>query len=222
MRRGVARAGRAAAVLSIPVIALALLVSMPESPLAVIDRRLVRAATEFTRTSPELRQTLILWQAAFQGRWVNLVGTGLCVWVWRRHGLSARALWAFLTLMVSWNLELVVKVVVQRTRPILEDAVVLVPGYSFPSGHAANAASAGLTLTLLVWPVLGPRARIAVPAVVVALVIGTALDRVFLGVHYPSDVIGGIALGSALAGASYLGYQRWNVAAAAPADEVGE
>lgn len=222
MRRGVARAVGAAAVFSIPVIALALVVSMPESPLVVLDQRLVQAATDITRTSPELRQALILWQEAFQGRWVNLVGTGLCVWVWRRHGLPARALWAFLTLMVSWNLELGMKLVVQRPRPILEDAVVLVPGYSFPSGHAANAASAGLTLTLLVWPLLGARARIAVPAVVMALVLCTALDRVFLGVHYPGDVIGGIALGSALAGASYLGYQSWNAAAAAPADEVGE
>src|SRR5665647_2743765 len=101
MRRGVARAVGAAAVFSIPVIALALVVGMPESPLVALDQRLVQAATDITRTSPELRQALILWQEAFQGRWVNLVGTGLCVWVWRRHGLRARALLGFLTLMVS-------------------------------------------------------------------------------------------------------------------------
>ena len=37
-----------------------------------------------------------------------------------------------------------------------------------------------------------------------------------LGVHYPSDVVAGIALGTALAGASYLGYSGWS---ATPPDQ---
>jgi len=37
----------------------------------------------------------------------------------------------------------------------------------------------------------------------------TALDRVFLGVHYPSDVTAGIIFGVGLALASYAGYRDW-------------
>jgi membrane-associated phospholipid phosphatase len=141
---------------------------------------------------------------------VNLAGTVLCVWVWRRHGLTSRALWAFATLMVTWALGLGAKYVVQRARPAVEDAVANAPGYSFPSGHAMNTAAALLTLTLLVWPLLAPRARTVAVAVAVAAVLLTGVDRVMLGVHYPSDVVAGFLLGTAMAGASYLGYVGWN------------
>ena len=40
----------------------------------------------------------------------------------------------------------------------------------------------------------------------------TALDRVFLGVHFPSDVTAGVLMGSGLALASYAGYRGWNPA----------
>lgn len=186
------------------------MVRSTSSPVVVLDGQTITAATALTRDHPLLRTVLLVWQAAFQAKWVNLAVTGACVWVWRRRGLTSRALWAFVTLMVSWNLGLLVKLLVQRARPVVADAVAHAPGYSFPSGHAANTAAAGLTLTLLVWPLLGRRARVVVPTVVVVAVVLTAADRVLLGVHYPSDVIAGIAFGAALVGASYLGYLGWN------------
>ena len=192
--------------LGLPVAALARVVRAPASPFLRVDELAIRAATDVTRAHPALHSALLVWQTAFQARWVNLVGTGVCVWVWRRHGLTARARWAFITLMASWNIGLVVKLLVARTRPVVEDAVVHAPGYSFLSGHATNTAAAGLTLTLLVWPLLGRRGRIVVPGVTAAAVVVTGLDRVYLGAHYPSDVVAGITLGCAMAGASYLGY----------------
>jgi membrane-associated phospholipid phosphatase len=44
------------------------------------------------------------------------------------------------------------------------------------------------------------------------VVLLTALDRVFLGVHFPSDVTAGVLVGSGLALASYAGYRGWNPA----------
>jgi len=199
---------------SLPVAVLAVLVRDHVGPIAAVDQGAVTAGTNLTRADPELDRVLVIWQELFQARWVNLAGTLLCVWVWRRHGLRTRALWAFVTLMISWNVSLDVKFVVQRARPAVENAVAVAPGYSFPSGHAANTAAAGITLTVLVWPLLGPKARAVVPVAVTMAVILTALDRVLLGVHYPSDVVGGVALGGALAGASYLGYLRSNPATA--------
>ena len=43
-----------------------------------------------------------------------------------------------------------------------------------------------------------------------AYVVLTALDRVFLGVHYPSDVLAGVLFGIGLGTASYVGYLGWN------------
>ena len=74
---------------------------------------------------------------------------------------------------------------------MVEDAVAHAPGSSFPSGHATNTAAVALTVTLLVWPLLGPRGRVVVPVVAAACILLTGLDRVMLGVHYPSDVVAG-------------------------------
>ena len=57
---------------------------------------------------------------------------------------------------------------------------------------------------------LGRRGRVVVPVVGGTVTLLTAADRVLLGVHYPSDVVAGILLGTAMAGASYLGYQGWS------------
>lgn len=209
-RRALLRAAVFGVAFTVPVAVLAYVVRAQVDDVLRLDQQAIASATDFTREHPELRQALLVWQEAFQARWVNLAATVLCVWVWRRHGMTTRALWAFLTIMAAWALQLGAKGLVQRARPVVEDAVSHAPGSSFPSGHATNTAAAALTVTLLVWPLLGPRGRVVVPVVAGACVLITGLDRVMLGVHYPSDVIAGFALGTALAGASYLGYSGWS------------
>jgi membrane-associated phospholipid phosphatase len=194
----------------VPVAALAVLVQSQAAGVYDLDEATIRAATEVTRENPALYRALLVWQEAFQAKWVNIAVTLVCLWAWRRHGLRTRALWAFVTLIVTWNLGLVAKHLVARARPVVEDALTLAPGYSFPSGHATNTTAAGLILTVLVWPLLGRRGRTALVALVAAAVVLTGLDRVFLGAHYPSDVVAGIALGGAMAGASFLGYVGWH------------
>lgn len=179
-----------------------------------LDEKGITAATDLTRAHPALLRGLLVWQEALQPISVYIAATGVCVWVWRRHRLTTRAAWAFVTMMLAWNLALDVKYLVGRARPVLQDAVSHAPGYSFPSGHATNSAAAGTVLLLLGWPILkehaSPPTRYAVLAAVVLIVLLTAADRVFLGVHYPSDVVGGVLLGCGLAIASYLGYLGWN------------
>ncbi|MGW6130401.1 phosphatase PAP2 family protein [Cellulomonas sp. NPDC055163] len=200
------RAAGFAAALGLPVAALAFVVRSQSSPVVVLDEAVIAAATDLTRDNPSLRSVLLAWQEAFRGVWVNPLVALLCLWAWRRHGLRTRATWAVVTLFVAWGLAQVMKQVVARARPVVEDAVAHADGFSFPSGHATNTAVAGLTVTLLVWPLLGPRGRVAVPAVAATLVVLTAADRVLLGVHYPSDVVAGVLVGTAMVGASYLGY----------------
>lgn len=189
-----------------PVAALAVVVRSEAGPVVEFDRAAIVAATDVGRSDPALHEALLLWQTAFQAKWVNLVVGLVCLWAWRRHGLRTRALWALVTLLVTWNLGLVIKHLVQRSRPVVEDALTHAPGWSFPSGHAMNAASAGVILVLLVWPLLGRRGRIAITTAVTAAVVLTGVDRVMLGAHYPSDVVAGFALGAAMSGAAYIGY----------------
>ena len=92
----------------------------------------------------------------------------------------------------AWILMSVVKDLVQRPRPSVIPKLVEVSGFSYPSGHALLTAATYLTIGLIV----GRRAIFVVLAAVVAIVGAT---RVYLGVHYPSDVAGGFSLGVAWA-----------------------
>ena len=92
-------------------------------------------------------------------------------------------------MMVAWNIALDLKYVVQRARPVVTDPVSSVPGYSFPSGHAANSAAAATAIVIMNWPLLKTTAaKVVACTVASAIAVLTALDRVFLGVHFPSDV----------------------------------
>lgn len=196
---------------AVPVTLLAFVVREKLAPVIELDERLIIAATDITRDNPWLKSALLVWQEITQPVWVYIVSSAVCLVVWRRHReLATRCLWAFITLMVSWNLQLDLKAIVRRARPVVSDPVSHAPGYSFPSGHVACAAAIATTMTLFLWPLLSPVARRWLIGGLTAYVVLTSLDRVFLGVHFPSDVIGGILFGTGLATASYLGYLGWN------------
>lgn len=196
---------------AVPVTVLAFVVREKFLPVIELDERLIIAATDITRSNPGLRSSLLVWQEITQPKWVYIVASAVCLVLWRRHReLATRCLWAFITLMVSWNLQLVLKEIVRRARPVISDPVSHAPGYSFPSGHVACAAAIATTVTLLLWPVLTRVARQWLVGGLSAYVLLTALDRVFLGVHFPSDVLAGVIFGLGLGTASYAGYLGWN------------
>jgi undecaprenyl-diphosphatase len=91
----------------------------------------------------------------------------------------------------------VVKLVVHRQRPPLPYAVVAADGYSFPSGHAMGITTAGVLSKWALdrWIIRSTSARIVTwtSAVIIIAVVG--FSRIYLGVHYPRDVIAGWLLG---------------------------
>lgn len=178
-------------------------------PLIDADEAAIRAFTDFTRDRPWLRSALIVWQEITQPRWPYLVATLLCLWMWRAKGYTSRAGWAFVTMMLAWMVALGAKYVAQRARPVVDEAITHAPGYSFPSGHAANAAAVSTAVVILLWPVLTPMARRVAVVLGAAYTLITAMDRPLLGVHYPSDVTAGVILGCGLVAASYAGYRGW-------------
>ncbi|WP_369133465.1 phosphatase PAP2 family protein [Modestobacter sp. I12A-02662] len=82
-----------------------------------------------------------------------------------------------------------------RVRPQFAEGGVRYETLSFPSGHSSGVAALVTIVLVLAWPRLTGGARRVSVAGGVTLVLVVGLTRVLLGVHYPSDVVGGWALG---------------------------
>lgn len=92
---------------------------------------------------------------------------------------------------------LVTKQAFGRARPELVERLIEVQGYSFPSGHSAGAATVYLAFAMVFTPhlrTLTSRGLLIVAACSLAVLVG--FSRVYLGVHYPSDVVSGLVFGS--------------------------
>ena len=119
------------------------------------------------------------------------------LWVHRRR---AQALVLIAAVLGGELLAQAIKVLVGRTRPDLVPHLDLVYSSSFPSGHSALSPIVYFTLAGLVAAGEGQRAQKALligGAVILVLAIG--VSRVYLGVHWPTDVLAGWALGTAVA-----------------------
>ncbi|HEU4961325.1 MAG TPA: phosphatase PAP2 family protein [Sphingomonas sp.] len=89
------------------------------------------------------------------------------------------------------------KHLVARARPDIVPHLVEVSSMSFPSGHSANSAIVWLTLATLLTQVIPNAAlRRYVLAVAMLLVAAIGVSRVYLGVHWPSDVLAGWSFGA--------------------------
>lgn len=104
------------------------------------------------------------------------------------------------------------KVLVGRQRPALPFALIDADGYSFPSGHATGtAASMAISAWLLTrWLVPWWTGRVIVWAMATAVTFVVGFSRVYLGVHYVSDVLSGWLLGMAWAGTVMLVGSWWD------------
>lgn len=126
--------------------------------------------------------------------------TGVCVVALGLFALSAqwRGFWQLMLAAVGGGLcSSVVKQMMERARPSAALRLVQVESFSYPSGHSLAAASVYLTLALLVAQRLPRRgARAWVLACTLLLVGAVGASRAYLGVHYPSDILAGLLLGS--------------------------
>lgn len=208
--RRLLRAVLAALVLSVPVAVLALLVRERFDPLIDADAVTTVAATDITR-SRGMGTFWIVVQAVTQPTWLYVVAFAVTAWVGFGRRVRSRALWAAVTMVFAWNFGVLVKVVVHRARPVVADPISHAAGYSFPSGHAFNATVVVVTMWLLLSPLVRAKGRRRYAVVLgCAVVLLAGMDRVFLGVHFLSDVVAGVLLGAGITVGSWHGFiGRW-------------
>lgn len=147
----------------------------------------------YSAEQPQLRDFLRYF--TLLGNWPAVVGVSVAAALWLLATGHRRA--AILLLGITLIGRMLVegmKLGVQRSRPDATDHLVEVYSLSFPSAHAANSMILWLTIALLL-----PQRKWRPAAVAAALLVSFAvgISRPMLGVHWPSDVIGGWAFGAA-------------------------
>lgn len=109
-------------------------------------------------------------------------------------------IWPLVTILIGVGpLVDLIKYTVQRPRPTYITHLVDQGGYSFPSGHSAGAVMAWGALAFLIWHYFGqqyPKIKPYLMAFVIIMMIALGGSRLYLGVHYPSDVIAGWSIGA--------------------------
>lgn len=97
----------------------------------------------------------------------------------------------------STVLNVMLKLVFRRDRPNLH-RIIEETGYGFPSGHSVAAMALYGVLTFLLWRHMkSAKGKSALVGIGVLMTLGIGLSRIYLGVHYPSDVIGGYLISGA-------------------------
>ena len=178
-------------------------------PHAPFDVGIITGYSRWRIANPQLTQALI-WYTQLGGSFVlvplGLAVAGLLWWRGRRNA-------ALLLLGTTWSgralIELI-KWLVDRPRPAFDPYPVFVSSKSFPSGHAGNS-----TLTYLALAVFAVPPRWRGPALAVAAVLAATIgwSRPMLGVHWPTDVMGGWTLGLLWVGAWWWFSRRGGTAA---------
>jgi undecaprenyl-diphosphatase len=142
--------------------------------------------------------------------WVLIPLTGLLVWVLARAGRRRAGALLVIAAAGAECLDQILKVAFHRVRP---EPFFHLPeglGYSFPSGHSVVSASFFGVLAAILSRRIGSRlGKAAVWTAAALLALGIGLSRIYLGVHYPTDVLAGYAAAVIWVAALRAGYGAW-------------
>lgn len=224
MRLGLA--GVLAPVLLVPFALIAVFVAGGWAPLRNLDASVAATLHSFSAAHPLWVDVMVVWSWVFAPMSLRVAALIVVIWLAWRHHAPRLAVWVVVTMAVGGIIAALLKFLVGRDRPDLLDPVARAAGYSFPSGHAANAALTAGVFLLVFLPFVRdrPGRRAALWAAVIVIPLLTGVFRIGLGVHWASDVFCGWLLGVATVAATTVAFQRWRIGegrAPAPATVEG-
>jgi undecaprenyl-diphosphatase len=137
-----------------------------------------------------------------------LLSLSLGIWLLLR-GRQSEATTIAIAAAGAGSLNYLLKELFQRNRPLLWERIVDVEHYSFPSGHAM--------VSMVMYGLIGyllathfPRWRLFIITLTIILISGIGLSRLYLGVHWPTDVIAGYAAGCVWLIACIFSLETWD------------
>ncbi|WP_407554207.1 phosphatase PAP2 family protein [Streptomyces sp. Pv4-95] len=186
---------------------LAVLVVLRWGPLMSVDTAVTNALHRVAVSSPGWTRVNRLFSDWVWDPWAMRAMLAAAVWWLLRRGERRLAWWVAGTALAGTALQQALKALVDRARPVWEDPVDHAHYAAYPSGHAMSVLVAGaLLLWLLRLHRARPRWQWAAGAVAGISVVGVGFTRVYLGVHWLSDVVGGWLLGAALVAGAASAY----------------
>ncbi|MEU3661802.1 phosphatase PAP2 family protein [Streptomyces sp. NPDC032940] len=202
---------RTAWVLTLCSLALLVLVAAQWRPLTGMDDDVARTTHRWAVDETGVTHVMrVLTDWVWDPWTMRLLCALVVVWLWWRRGDRRTAVWLAVTCALGSVLQQFLKAAVDRPRPVWPDPVDSARYAAFPSGHAMTAA---LVCGLLVWLLHHYRAprgvRLAALAAAVLSVAGVGVTRVWLGVHWTTDVVAGWLLGALVVVLAVLAHGRW-------------
>ncbi|MFJ3994497.1 phosphatase PAP2 family protein [Streptomyces sp. NPDC090032] len=204
------RPARATAVLAALSALLLIAVAVRWNPLMTLDVELARTAHRWAVDDPGLTRVNRVLTDWFWDPWtMRALCAVVVIWLVRRHNAWRLAMWVAATCAVGTLIQQGLKAAVGRDRPVWTDPVDSAHYAAFPSGHAMTATVVcGLILWLLHRYGAGRVLWRTACALAAVSVVGVGLTRLWLGVHWPSDVLGGWLLGALTVTVSVTAYER--------------
>nr|WSZ19558.1 phosphatase PAP2 family protein [Streptomyces canus] len=204
-------AARATGVLALCSVLLLVLVVVEWHPLLTVDRDIADTTHRWAVDEPGVTHAFRILTDWVWDPWAMRILAAIAViWlVWRRNARWTAA-WLAATCALGTLLQQILKAAVGRPRPVWPDPVDTAHFAAYPSGHALTATVVcGLLLWLLHHYGAGRALWFTALTVAVISVVGVGLTRIWLGVHWPSDVLGGWLLGTMLVTLAVMVHQRY-------------
>lgn len=160
-----------------------------------IIRRFDSSLTTMIRSWPDAMHTFFVIITTLGSPSIILL-IGAAVVLWGYMSTNMRLLWSGMIVWLTLGIGAMIKIAVGRPRPDTEYAANLhFQTFSFPSGHSSGAMVAYGLLAYLAWHLLPQPWNYIVAGMLIIIIVLVGVSRVYLGAHFPSDVIAGWGLG---------------------------
>ncbi|MEU6703699.1 phosphatase PAP2 family protein [Streptomyces wuyuanensis] len=200
---------RTASLTAVVAVLLLVTVAVGWSPLVSFDRTVAVALHESALAEPGFTRANRILSDWVWDPWTMRALTAAVVLALLWRGERLPALWIAAASLVGAAVQQILKALVGRQRPVWADPVDSADYAAFPSGHAMTATvTCGMFLWLLARSGAGPGLRRTAALAAVVSVLGVGFTRLYLGVHWLTDVLAGWLLGVCLVAVAAGSYDR--------------